>query len=327
MKLHPASILNSFKLIGYVLLLGIDEAITVLSMLSVGHSVPEKIGLASFGFIIVLLGAWVFLSGIRSHGPERYIKLGAWVLSVFLVVSINWAFTRTMIRTQSSTVSNTQADTEFDKQTREKQINGYLDKIETLTKKLDTVNVWREADRKAISDDIDKANAEIEKLKVKPTVTTIEVNSVNVFEKMSAPVGGNQELISDLWWALLFTVAQIFTVLAAPKSDDKRPRRKHAPRITRDVSMRRLVEWWVSTNWMGIRTGKSRTILSRESFDKFTSERWQPFPSDKYDAILQAANRTQIIDGAEIREADEATAIKRILANVGKQKADQPELF
>jgi hypothetical protein len=39
------------------------------------------------------------------------------------------------------------------------------------------------------------------------------------------------------------------------------------------------------------------------------------------------ANRTQIIDGAEIREADEATAIKRILTNVGKQKADQPELF
>jgi hypothetical protein len=64
MKLHPATILNSFKLIGYVLLLGIDEAITVLSMLSVGHSVPEKIGLASFGFIIVLLGAWVFLSGM-----------------------------------------------------------------------------------------------------------------------------------------------------------------------------------------------------------------------------------------------------------------------
>lgn len=329
MKLNISATLNAFKLVGYILLLLIDEGITVLSMWSVGHSDAEKIGLAAFGFIIVLLGAWVFLSGIRSKGPERVAKLSAWAVSVALIVSINWAFTRTMIRTQSSTVQSSQAETESDRKLRESRIESYQKQVDVLMKKLDIVNVWREADRAAIQKDIDDANAKIDKLSEKPEVKQDEqqIQSMNVFEKMASPIGGNQELMADIWFVLVFLVAQLFTVLAAPKSDDKptRKRREHKPRES--MSIPKLVGWWVTTNWMGVRTGKSTRILPRDAFDKFTAERFPQFPLARYEEILQAAIRTQAIDGDEIREADETTAIKRILASMGKKKEDQPELF
>jgi hypothetical protein len=308
-------LLDAFKLIGYGLLLLIDEAITVLSMWSVGHTLPEKIGLASFGFIIVLLGAWVFLSGIRAKGAERWVKLGAWVLSVCLIVAINWAFTRTMIRTQSSTVSTEQADTGFDERIRQTQIDGYLKQIEALTKKLDLVNVWREADRKAIAEDIDKANAAIKDLSIKPlTYKTQDVSSLNVFQKMSAPVGGNQDLIADLWWILVFLVAQLFTVLAAPKNDDEtKPARK--PREPKTIDWNRLIAEWVSANWMSVRNPSldpPYSILPRAVFDQYILSHYKAFSAKQYKAILLAAESTGCIWGETIMIEDENDVKKKI---------------
>jgi hypothetical protein len=322
------NLLERLRYIGYLIIVFVDCGITFLSMMSLGHNQLAGAGLGALGVVIVLLATWVFLKGIRLRGSEKAIYLGAWIICCVLIVSLNWGFTRQNLSSQSDNVQTLQEDAAFERESRQREINSTQNQIDALVDKLDKVNVWREADRKSINDDLKEAKDKLSELK-QPINKSIDigVSGLSVFDKMAEPFGLKGKDVSNWWWLIAFVALQLLAVLAAPKSDDKRPRRKHAPRITRDVSMRRLVEWWVSTNWMGIRTGKSRTILPRESFDKFTSERWQPFPGDRYDAILQAANRTQVIDGAEIREADEAAAIKRILGNVGKQKTDQPELF
>jgi hypothetical protein len=234
-RLNIKAALDAFKLIGYALLLFIDEGITVLAMWSVGHSLPEKIGLSAFGFIIVLLGAWVFLSGIRAKGPERYIKIGAWVLSVVLVVAVNWSFTRTMLRTQSSEIANEEQQTTMSAATKQRQIDLALKNIEVYTSKLDKLNQWQEKERTAITAAIDKENDKIDKLSEVAAIVhkSESVQSMNIFRKMSEHIGGDQDLTADLWWLLAFVVAQVLTVLAAPKTDAPVPKRRRRRRPAR----------------------------------------------------------------------------------------------
>jgi hypothetical protein len=330
MKLNISAALDWLKFPSYIALLIGDIVIVFLSFQTSIPNPDHKIIVGVVGCIIALVSAMAFLRGVRAKGFEKFICFFIWACSVVLIVLINWSYITVSARAQTAESQEIKNTETLISDTKAVQIKLALDNILALNKKLSELNRWQEKERNSISEEIKTQNDLINSLNVKSEdkiKSSGAIEAMQVFEKMSTITGGNKNATSDWWWIGLFFVAQVLTVIAAPKSDDKRPRRKHVPRIQRDVSMRRLVEWWVSTNWMGIRTGKSRTMLPRESFDKFTTERWQPFPGDKYDAILQAANRTQIIDGAEIREADEATAIKRILANVGKQKADQPELF
>jgi hypothetical protein len=322
MKLNVKQVLDAFKLIGYGLLLAVDEAITVLSMFSVGHSIPEKIGLAIFAFIIVLLGAWVFLSGIRAKGAERLIKLGAWVLSVVLIVAINWAFTRTMIQTQSSDTESVQTTTAKQTEVKQKQIDLSLKSIEVLQNRLAELNKWQDKERDSITKAITDENARLDKLMAKEETTTHKIEGVqamNVFKKMS--LGTNSEIVSDLWWLLAFLVAQLFTVLAAPKSDDDVPmRRKRTPRVPKPEDLTESVWWYVWAHWSCIRTGRTppHKLLPFHEFDVFITPRFRAIPERVCQLIAQAARSAGVIEGDEIRELDEETARKKIMSVIDK---------
>jgi hypothetical protein len=235
MKLNVKSILDGFKLVGYILLLIADEVITVRSFYSVG-----EFFLAGFGGVIVLIGAWVFLDAIRRKGAEKWLKLIAWGGSVLLIVFLNWAFVLSSITVQSADVtSDTKAQT-FATTTNERQITQALDTIDMYTRKLADLNKWQDKERKDISDRISEQNALIAELKPKKSLTSEvkeNVKTTEVFRKMSTLFGGNESLTSSAWWILAFLVAQLFTVLAAPKANEDAPivkrkrRRRRKPEV------------------------------------------------------------------------------------------------
>jgi uncharacterized protein YlxW (UPF0749 family) len=226
-------ILSLARWIAYILLLVTDITITVLSMISIGHNPVEKTGLGIIGAVIVILGTYLFLTGIRSKSWERLIRLGSWILSVVLIVAINWAFTSTMLRTQTANLKDTQSEQSFDEQVRQKSIVTTQSEIDALTKKLSTVSIWMEKDRKAIASDLQTAK---ESLKELTSIKRVEVNqvvSMDVFGKMAA-FGISAETMSSFWWLLAFLVLQLFAVLTAPKPEEdapvKKKRRRRKPK-------------------------------------------------------------------------------------------------
>ena len=229
-------ILALARWIAYVLLLVTDITITVLSMISIGHNPVEKTGLGIIGAVIVILGTYLFLTGIRAKSWERMIRLGAWILSVVLIVAINWAFTSTMLRTQTANSKDTQSEQSFDEQVRQKSIVTTQSEIDVLTKKLSIVNIWMEKDRKAITDDLRTAKESLKELTAVKRIEVNQVVSMDVFGKMAA-FGISAETMSSFWWLLAFLVLQLFSVLTAPKPEEdapikkKRRRRKPKPAI------------------------------------------------------------------------------------------------
>jgi hypothetical protein len=77
-----------------------------------------------------------------------------------------------------------------------------------------------------------------------------------------------------------------------------------------------LVKKWVNVNWIGIRTGKSSTLLDREHFNNFIETRNIVFPSGTYDRILAAAHKKKVVDNNQITCNSESEAIELILKEV-----------
>jgi hypothetical protein len=237
-RLNVKSILDTFKLIGYGLLLVADAAITFLSMYSVGHIQWVKIILAIIGVIILLVGAWVFLTGIRAKGTEKIIKIGVWLFSLVLLVSANWAFTGSILENKTERTSTEKDSTKKEETTTEKFIALSFHNIEVYSAKIEKLNQWQERERESITKAIQAEKDTIKELNKKPDIVTIlkeSEDSMNIFEEMAAPLGGDTKLVSRLWWLLLFIVAQTLTVFAAPKTDAPERKRKRRRRKARAV--------------------------------------------------------------------------------------------
>lgn len=73
------------------------------------------------------------------------------------------------------------------------------------------------------------------------------------------------------------------------------------------------VRKWVNVNWTGIRNGKSDQILNKDKFLEFLRSRDIEFTDDKYDKILNVANRLKVIDNNRITVNNEHEVIKMIL--------------
>ena len=146
-------------------------------------------------------------------------------------------------------------------------------------------------------------------------------DSMNVFEEMAAPFGGDTKLVSRLWWLLLFVVAQVLTVIAAPKADEDAPtRRKRTPRASKPEDLTESVWWYVWGHWTCIRAGRTppHRLLPFHDFDVFIRARFREIPERVCTRIAQAAQRAGVIEGDEIRELNEEAARKKIMAAIDK---------
>lgn len=308
-------LLERLRYIGYLVIIAVDCGITFLSMMSLGHNALAGAGLGALGVVIVLLMTWVFLRGIRVKGIERIIYLSSWILCCLLIVLLNWGFTRQNIISQSSNASTLQEDATFDRQIRQKEIESTQKQIDALVDKLGIVNVWREADRKAINDDIKTARERLIELR-KPVERTTDmgVSALSVFDKMAEPFGIKGQDASTWWWLIAFVVLQLLAVLAAPKNDDetKAPRK---PREVKAIDWNRLVAEWTNANWMSVRNPSldpPYSILPRDVFDQYIVSHYKAFSAKQYKAILLAAESTGCIWGTQILEEREEEVKKKI---------------
>ena len=310
------SLLNRLRYIGYIIIIIVDCGITFLSMMSLGHNTIAGIGLGALGVVIVYLMTWVFLLGIRVKGIKSLIYLSAWILCCLLIISLNWAFTRQNITSQSFSISTGREDAAFDRQTRQREIESTMKQIDALVNKLDKVNVWREADRKAIDDDIKGARGRLAELRKPVERSTDEgVGALSVFDKMAAPFGLKGQDASDWWWLIAFVALQLLAVLAAPKADeDASARRKRTPRASKPEDLTEVVWWWVWGHWTCIRAGRNppHRLLPFHDFDVFIRARFREIPERVYQRIGAAAQRAGVIEGEEIRELNEEAARKKI---------------
>lgn len=188
-----------------------------------------------------------------------------------------------------------------------------------LQSRLTELNKWQDRERLAITKAIDDENARLDRLMQKEETTVKKnetVQAVNVFKKMS--LGTNSEIVSDLWWLLAFLVAQLFTVLAAPKADEDqqtRHRRTRKPKAEAE-NWSELVWWWVWAHWVCVRTGKPHQLLDRASFDTFVTAHYRALTDSQYQRIAQSASSEGVTAGEEIREENEETARRRILEKI-----------
>jgi hypothetical protein len=317
-------ILELARWIAYGLLLVVDGVIMIMSMASLGHRLEHAIGLGIIGAVLVLLMTWVFLKGIRAKGIERGIYLGAWALAVVLVVSLNWAFTRQNLFAQSERVTEQQETTAFEHRIRREQIESTQAEITALVEKLAKVNIWREADRKAIDDDLKTARERMDRLLEQKSEKTETVTSVSVFRKMSDPIKMTEEQTADLWWVLAFLLLQVLAVLAAPKGEEDgaapKKKKRSAPK-ERSVDWSEWVTQWVKFNWVAVRTSKPgpRMILADEVFHEFVTSHWRAFPDWRHQQIKRAAQESGSLDGTTILIEDEAESVKKIIKRLDEK--------
>jgi hypothetical protein len=260
-------LLINVRWIAYAILILVDGIITVLSMSSLVQDRPTSIGLGIIGAAIVLLMTWLFLSGIREKGTKRIIMLSSWLLGVIVVVSLNWAYTGTILRTQSQSVEINTSDESFDKGVKQKQINAIQTQIDSLITQQSKLNQWQEKAREAIQKDIDGDNDKLAKLQDVGESKKIgkEVSAINVFDKMAKPMGWDSGTMSDLWWLMAFLMLQLFAVLTAPKGDEDEP---EIQRVKKSVTIKSLtdieIRKWVSIIWRNSRNGERSMIMGKE---------------------------------------------------------------
>lgn len=308
-------ILELSRWIAYVVLIVVDGIITVMSMWSLGNELAHSIGLGIIGAVLILLMTWVFLKGIRAKGVERGIYLGAWVLAVVLVVTLNWSFARTSLFAQASKAEASSEMAQIESDVRKREIESTQRQIDALVSKLETVSVWREKDREAIEADLVSAREHLAGL-LKPVERNTErVSSVSVFKKMASPIGGNEEQTADFWWLLAFLLLQVFAVLAAPKGDeDAQTKVKRKKREKKPDDWTEWVTQWVRYNWVAVRTMKPgpRMILGDDVFHRFVKDQWREFPDWRHKRIKAAAQSLGILNDVTIVVEDEAEAVKKI---------------
>lgn len=76
------------------------------------------------------------------------------------------------------------------------------------------------------------------------------------------------------------------------------------------------VKRWVNMNWIGIRTGKSDSLLSENSFFTACGNRGVNFSRDDYALIKEAANMQKVVDKDRITCKNEIEAVKAILSGL-----------
>ena len=168
---------------------------------------------------------------------------------------------------------------------------------------------WRTA--AAVSDDIlDSKDSDIDIIDAQilalRTVTIEESETAKLYKFYSDLTGISSKWI-QLWlqFALSFFIAVMAPVglILYPKDED-------------NTDWDFLIREFVHTNWVGIRTGQSRSILKKSDFLEFKHGKNIDFPSKSYDLIKKAAFTCNAVDKDGITDDNETSAIngmKKIL--------------
>ena len=218
-------ILALARWIAYVILLCTDVFVAVSSMLNTGDNPLEHIVGAVIGGCLCILGIFLFLQGIRTKGVERFIYLSTWILSVIMIVSINWGSKLQSLKVQSANNQSSENTQTLTTNTTGKEIDLALQQKTELIIKLSKTSEWRPLDIKKINEDIVTVDLKIAELK-KEKPREKKIVSSGVFANMGGVFGVDSYLTASWWWFIAFLTLQLISVIVAPKPKDDAPVKK-----------------------------------------------------------------------------------------------------
>ena len=137
-----------------------------------------------------------------------------------------------------------------------------------------------------------------------------------LYQFYSDLIGINPEWL-QLWLQITFSA---FIAIMAPVGIilyPNPPPKRRAPMKKAD-QWRPYVERFVHTNWIGIRQGSHKNILSKDNFITHLKNRGFEFSSKKYDMIYNAAKRGKVVDNRSITLDNEKDAIEAIIKILGR---------
>jgi hypothetical protein len=155
------------------------------------------------------------------------------------------------------------------------------------------------------------------------TSQDIKQRLTNIYEFYNQMTGWSPEWLQFS----LHTILSIFIALMSPlgiiiitNMPGERPKRKRKSDYKKQdkdtmAKIEGLVEYWVHLNWMGIRSGKSQSILPSGAFYTFIKYRKDTFNEHNYETIFKAAVKLEILEAdGTIKEKDERKAIQKIIS-------------
>jgi hypothetical protein len=139
------------------------------------------------------------------------------------------------------------------------------------------------------------------------THETIEHRGSNIYEFYSELFGWSERWLQFLMQTLLSAFIAAMAPLGIIIYNESEPKPK---KIDKNA-----VERWVSLNWIGIRNGKSKTILPRQVFFEYLRKRNESYSEKLYDKIRAAAIKGEIINEKnEIFCTNEKKSIDKIMS-------------
>lgn len=195
------------------------------------------------------------------------------------------------------------------------QYKNIQDKIDSTVTSLKDRGYWRttlataEEKQQALDNERKQLNIRLKELRTEVKTTDKKVLSSNIYVFYNKLFGWPVDWFQFVMQTILSAFIAIMAPLGIVTIQGHSITQKEKP-VKYDYT--NYIKRWVRYNWLGIRTGKSSAILPLPIFNKFIKDRNEEFEQEKYNKILNAARKSNVIENNKIIELDENTAINRI---------------
>lgn len=211
----------------------------------------------------------------------------------------------------------------------QEEITETLNQIESIDKELSKINEQIESTVSSLEDRyewkftlaraeerIDELKLERSELKIilndlrsKATIhQEVETANINIYEFYHKLFGWEK----NIFQFVLHTILSAFIAAMSPIGIITLSLKNNKLLKKSNDYIKPYIKRWIQLNWSGYRTGRSETILKKETFDEFMKKNNEVFSTQKYNMILKAAHDTNAIDGHKYN-TDPETAEKLII--------------